>query len=95
MCRKLICLTSFVLVLGLAAGFASGQEVSVNFQPQGAPIPEGYLPDYGEVFADRGNGFSYGWDVDIQDHSRDRNDASQIRIDKSRCVEYLHDKLAL
>jgi glycyl-tRNA synthetase len=26
---------------------------------------------------------------------RDRNDASQIRIDKSRCVEYLHDKLAL
>ncbi len=26
---------------------------------------------------------------------RDRNDAGQIRIDKSRCVEYLHDKLAL
>jgi glycyl-tRNA synthetase len=26
---------------------------------------------------------------------RDRDDASQIRIDKSRCVEYLHDKLSL
>ncbi|MGB2984921.1 MAG: glycine--tRNA ligase [Phycisphaerae bacterium] len=26
---------------------------------------------------------------------RDRNDASQIRIDKSRCVEYLRDKLRL
>ncbi len=26
---------------------------------------------------------------------RDRNDAGQIRIDKSQCVEYLRDKLAL
>ena len=26
---------------------------------------------------------------------RDRNDASQIRIDKSHCVEYLQEKLHL
>ncbi len=26
---------------------------------------------------------------------RDRNDASQIRIDKSRCLEYLKDNLGL
>ena len=26
---------------------------------------------------------------------RDRNDASQIRIDKSRCAQYLHDQLRL
>ena len=26
---------------------------------------------------------------------RDRNDASQIRIDKSRCAEYLHEQLRL
>ncbi len=26
---------------------------------------------------------------------RDRDDASQIRIDKTRCAEYLHEKLRL
>ena len=75
MSKKLIYLCSSVLVLGLAAGLASGQEVKINFQLQGAPIPEGYLPDYGEIFADRGNGFSYGWDVGPA-AVRDRNNAS-------------------
>jgi hypothetical protein len=75
MCKKLIFLISFVLVLSLAAGLASGQEVKINFQLQGAPIPEGYLPDYGELFADRGNGFSYGWDTGPA-AARDRNNAS-------------------
>lgn len=37
------------------------QPMRINFQPPGE-IPEGYLPDYGDVFGDRGNGFSYGWD---------------------------------
>ncbi|MHC4632983.1 MAG: discoidin domain-containing protein [Planctomycetota bacterium] len=72
MCRKLIYLVSFVLVLGLAAGLAGAQSVNINFQQKGGEIPEGYLPDYGEVFADRGNGFSYGWDMDIQGDARDR-----------------------
>jgi glucose/arabinose dehydrogenase len=45
----------------------------VNFQPAGAPIPAGYLADSGAVFADRGNGHSYGWDSDVGNTARDRN----------------------
>ena len=78
MCRKLIYLVSFVLVLGfgLTVGVAGASELKINFQSSGAPIPEGYLPDYGEVFGDRGNGWSYGWSQDINRHTRDRNNAA-------------------
>jgi outer membrane protein assembly factor BamB len=47
--------------------------VKINFQPAGAPVPSGYFADAGAVFADRGNGFSYGWDVDNSAQTRDRN----------------------
>ena len=39
-------------------------------------VPEGYLPDYGEAFGDRGNGFSYGWSRDITADARDRDVAN-------------------
>ena len=45
----------------------------VNFQPAGAPVPAGYVADTGLVFANRGNGFSYGWDLDNRSTMRDRN----------------------
>jgi len=48
-------------------------KVKVNFQTSGSPLVAGYLPDYGNVFGDRGNGFSYGWDVDNTANSRYRN----------------------
>ena len=75
MIKSLICLFSFVLVLGLAltSGIADASEIKVNFQSGGAPIPDGYLPDYGEIFEDRGNGWSYGWDQDLKSDARDRN----------------------
>ena len=65
-----------VLVLGVAAGAANAGDLKINFQSksQGSrEVPEGYMPDYGEVFADRGNGWSYGWNRDIQGDSRDRD----------------------
>jgi hypothetical protein len=40
---------------------ADAAALRINFQPSGVPVPPGYLPDHGEIFADRGNGFSYGW----------------------------------
>jgi hypothetical protein len=46
--------------------------LKVNFQQAGGEIPEGYLPDYGEVYGDRGDGWTYGWDRDIQGDTRDR-----------------------
>ncbi|UCG48429.1 MAG: hypothetical protein JSU94_01385, partial [Phycisphaerales bacterium] len=51
----------------------SESHLRVNFQKSGAWIPSGFLPDYGDAFADRGNGYSYGWDIDITADARDRN----------------------
>ncbi|MHC4726234.1 MAG: hypothetical protein ACYS17_03325, partial [Planctomycetota bacterium] len=75
MSKILISLFTFVLVLGfcLATEVAHASEIKINFQSGGAPIPDGYLPDYGEVFDDRGNGWSYGWDKDLKSDARDRN----------------------
>jgi hypothetical protein len=66
---------------GLAAGAAQGQDIKINFQPSSATIPAGYLPDYGEVFGDRGNGYTYGWDMDITGASRRRGVSSDPRYD--------------
>ena len=73
MCNKCIWLIAFVLALALFAGLAQGQTVYINFQQPASETPEGYLPDAGAVFGDRGNGFSYGWDRDINAEARDRD----------------------
>ncbi|HYV38598.1 MAG TPA: PQQ-dependent sugar dehydrogenase, partial [Gemmataceae bacterium] len=46
----------------------------VNFQPAIAPVPAGYVVDSGAVYGARGNGLTYGWNVDISGDTRDRND---------------------
>jgi len=46
--------------------------INVNFELAGTPVPPGYIPDGGSVFADRGNGYSYGWDRDITADARYR-----------------------
>jgi hypothetical protein len=43
---------------------------------EGVEVPEGYQPDYGYVFADQGNGFSYGWDADNTANARNRDNAA-------------------
>ncbi len=60
MSQKKLCLI-ICLAICVAHGIpVCGQPVSINFQPPGK-VPAGYLPDFGEVFGDRGDGFSYGW----------------------------------
>lgn len=49
--------------------------VKINFQPTSSPVPAGYLKDDGALFANRGNGYSYGWNA-INVETRDRNAAS-------------------
>jgi uncharacterized repeat protein (TIGR03806 family) len=49
--------------------------VKINFQPNQAPTVPGYLVDGGQVFADRGNGYRYGWSTDVAATARDRNSA--------------------
>ena len=48
----------------------------INFQPAGAPIPAGFLADTGAVFANRGNGYSFGWNANNSTTARDRNAAN-------------------
>jgi len=78
MFRRMIYLTSFVLVLcfGLTGGAAGASEIKVNFQSAGAPIPEGYMPEYGDPFGPHENGWNYGWDQNIRSGARDRNSAN-------------------
>ena len=52
---------------------AGAVPIRVNFQLASAPVPAGYLPDGGLVFANRGNGQSYGWNADNTAQTRDRN----------------------
>ncbi|MBN2132301.1 MAG: hypothetical protein JW741_22565, partial [Sedimentisphaerales bacterium] len=66
-------LTLLSLLLSVGVGIAGASTLKINFQSNGAPIPGGYLPDYGAAFGDRGNGWSYGWDVDNTANARDRN----------------------
>lgn len=72
------------------AGFATpapsilsppGREpIKINFQPEDAVVPYGCLPDFGHPFADRGNGYSYGWNAPNYE-TRDRDAHSDQRYD--------------
>ncbi len=53
----------------------------INFQLVGAPIPSGYTPDTGLVFASRGGGLTFGWNIDHTDLTRDRNINADQRLD--------------
>ena len=48
-------------------------EIRVNFQLASAAVPAGYLKDGGAAYGDRGNGRTYGWNVDNSAQMRDRN----------------------
>lgn len=50
----------------------SGLAVKINFQPSNAQVPAGYLIDSGQVYGNRGNGFSYGWNA-ANNWTADRN----------------------
>ena len=78
---KLICLISMILILGIAVDAAKALEVNINFQLPDSETPEDYLADFGEIFGDRGNGYSYGWDEDIQADARERSANTDQRYD--------------
>lgn len=60
---------------------ATFNAVKINFQLEGASTPNGYLPDTGRTYNNRGNGYSYGWSSDHTDVTRDRNTHSDQRLD--------------
>jgi len=72
MSKKLIYLV-VLLAFGLTVGLAGASEIKINFQSGGAPIPDGYLPEYGDPFGEHDSGWNYGWDQNIRSGARDRN----------------------
>lgn len=74
---------SYVPVIVLGSPSNGQPVVRINFQPAVAEVPPGYLADSGAVYADRGNGFAYGWNADNSATTRERNapDAYDQRYD--------------
>jgi glucose/arabinose dehydrogenase len=57
-------------------GFAA----KINFQPDGAAVPAGYVADTGAAFGDRGGGLSFGWNAATSE-TRERNQNDDQRYD--------------
>lgn len=64
---------------------AGSGAIQVNFQPASAPTVSGWLVDGGATYGTRGNGQTYGWNVDNRATARDRNHAT--------AGDQLHDTL--
>jgi len=73
--QKTLLLAICIMSCVLNAHPVCAQSVNINFQPPGES-PAGYLPDHGEVFGDRGNGFRYGWDANRMDDMYNRHSGS-------------------
>lgn len=56
-------------------------QIQINFQKSTTTTPTGYLKDDGSVYADRGNGYSYGWNVNLTANTRERSVATDKRFD--------------
>ncbi|HQY88368.1 MAG TPA: kelch repeat-containing protein [Tepidisphaeraceae bacterium] len=54
---------------------------NINFQPLGAQTPVGWKNDVGSKYEIRGNGLTYGWNVDNKAGARERNKHSDQRYD--------------
>jgi glucose/arabinose dehydrogenase/mono/diheme cytochrome c family protein/regulation of enolase protein 1 (concanavalin A-like superfamily) len=55
------------------SGGVIGVSVDINFQLAGAPVPSGFFEDGGAIFGSRGNGQTYGWNLDNSANHRDRD----------------------
>jgi len=71
--RQLFAATVTPLATEPAAPFIA----KINFQPAGAAIPGGYLADTGSSYANRGNGFTYGWSS-TNNQAVDRNSSRSM-----------------
>ena len=72
----------------ITVGGAGGGPIKINFQPQSAPTVFGCFVDGGRAFGPRsGTGYSYGWNHDMPENTRDRN--------SSQSADQLRDTLIL
>jgi hypothetical protein len=57
-------------------------EIKINFQTSRSTTPAGFFGDDGSIYGNRGNGYSYGWNLDTRQGARERN--SSVSPDKLR-----------
>ena len=62
-------------------GTGTGTVIKVNFELQSTTTPSGYLRDSGDSFANRGNGYSYGWNTNHMSQDRERGVHADKRLD--------------
>lgn len=48
-------------------------DVKIDYTKSGSSVPSGYLGDVGSVYANRNNGYTYGWNANNSSTARDRN----------------------
>jgi hypothetical protein len=65
---------------GAVAGSLPTPLIRINYQKAIDIPPAGYLPDAGDVYGDRGNGFTYGWNTDHVSTMRDYGSTSDARL---------------
>lgn len=62
--RAMMLACLIVSVVGASEARAQSVPVNISFQPANFPLQSGYKGDFGQTFGTRGNGYSYGWNVD-------------------------------
>lgn len=62
---------STILAISVTAETGNDNVIRINFQTKQSQTPEGFLPDSGERFGDRGNGYTYGWTPANTGNARD------------------------
>lgn len=50
-------------VFAAAEAHAQSFPVNISFQPASFPMQTGYIGDFGNTYASRGNGYTYGWNT--------------------------------
>jgi Bacterial Ig domain len=68
--------TSSQVPITVSADFSA----NINFQIAGVTPPIGYFADNGEVYGDRGNGLTYGWNVNHAANARNRGGSADLRL---------------
>jgi regulation of enolase protein 1 (concanavalin A-like superfamily) len=79
--------TKWLDFANVAAGTVN---VKINFQDSTSEGFAGYLADKSEVFGDRGNGYSYGWNIDNTANARNRNNADKTLAPDERYDSFTH-----
>ncbi|WP_218127111.1 malectin domain-containing carbohydrate-binding protein [Catalinimonas alkaloidigena] len=70
-----------------AAAAEATEEIRINFGDAANASVTGYLPDFGQAYGDRGNGYTYGWistttgaPVSLEGQGRRRTNTSDARL---------------